>query len=160
MWCEVSWSEGHSAPTSWQVPLPYPSIWVKTVQIFSDYIRDRIRLEGFKSVRIRVRIFNIRYCILIRILKSHVYDVDIQSYPIQYGWRYPYSNPNPDKNMKTNVISVISVRIRSVFIPSNDNDGMSFATIHGAFNGWFVFEKNSVSARNLRSFMISHSQTN
>jgi hypothetical protein len=31
---------------------------------------------------------------------------------------YPYSNPNPDINMKTNTISVVSVRIRSVFIPS------------------------------------------
>ena len=41
--------------------------WVgmKTVRIFSDRIRDRIRLEGFKSVRIRVRIFNIRYRIRI-----------------------------------------------------------------------------------------------
>ena len=88
------------------------------VQIFFDRIRYRIRLEGFKSVRIRVRIFNIRYHIRIRILKSHIYDVDIQSYPIRHGWHYPYSNPNPDRNMKTNVISMISVRIRSVFIPS------------------------------------------
>ena len=90
---------------------------VKTVRIFSDRIRDRIRIEEFKSVRIRVQIFNIRYRIRIQIIKSHIYDVDIQSYPIRHGWQYPYSNPNPDRNMKTNVISVISVRIRSVFIP-------------------------------------------
>ena len=90
----------------------------KTVRIFSDRIRNRIRLQGLRSVRIRVRISNIWYRIRIQILKSHIYDVDIQSYPIRLSWHYPYSNPNPDKNMKTNVISVISVRIRSVFIPS------------------------------------------
>ena len=90
---------------------------VKMVRIFSDRIRDRIRLEGFKSVRIRIRIFNIRYHIRIRILKSHIYDVDTQSYPIRHGWHHPYSDPNPNRNMKTNVISVISVSIRSVFIP-------------------------------------------
>jgi hypothetical protein len=39
---------------------------------------------------------------------------------------YPYSNPNPDINIKTNTISVISVRIRSVFIPSG-----STARSHG-----------------------------
>jgi hypothetical protein len=91
---------------------------VKMVRIFFDLIWDRICLKGFRSVCIWVRIFNIQYCICIRIqiLKSHIYDVDIQSYPIQHGWHYPYSNPNPDINMKTNVISVISVRIRSVFI--------------------------------------------
>ena len=89
---------------------------MKTVRIFFDRIRNRIRLEGLRSVRIRVRISNIRYRIRIRILKSYIYDVDIQSYPIRHSWHYPYSNPNPDRNMKTNVISVISVRIRSVFI--------------------------------------------
>jgi hypothetical protein len=92
-------------------------VWMKTIRIFSDRIRDRIRLEGFRSVRIRVRIFNIRYCIRIRIFKSHIYDIDIQSYHIRHGWHYPYSNPNPTRNIKTNMISVISVRIRSVFIP-------------------------------------------
>jgi len=60
-------------------------VGVKTVRIFSDRIRDRIRLEEFKSVRIRVRIFNIRYRIRIRIIKSHIYDVDIQSYHIRHG---------------------------------------------------------------------------
>jgi hypothetical protein len=58
---------------------------MKVVRIFSDRIRDRIRLEGFRFVRIRVRIFNIRYHIRIRILKSHIYDVDIQMYPIRHG---------------------------------------------------------------------------
>jgi len=57
---------------------------MKTVRIFSDRIRHRIRLEGFRSVRIRVRIFNIRYRIRIRILKSYIYNVDIQSYLIRY----------------------------------------------------------------------------
>ena len=78
------------------------------VQIFFDRIRYRIRLEGFKSVRIRVRIFNTRYHIRIRILKSHIYDVDIQSYPIRHGWHYPYLNSNLDRNIKTNVILVVS----------------------------------------------------
>jgi hypothetical protein len=89
---------------------------MKTVRIFSDRIRDRICLEGFRSVRIRVRIFNIRNCIRIRILKSHIYDVDIQLYHIRHDWHYPYSNLNPTKNIKINIISVISVRIRSVFM--------------------------------------------
>jgi len=90
---------------------------MKTVRIFFDRIRDRIRLEGFRSVRIRVRIFNIRYRIRIRILKSYNCDVDIQSYLIRHGWYYPYSNPNSTRNMKTNIILMIFVRIRSVFIP-------------------------------------------
>jgi len=93
-------------------------VGIKTVRIFSDRIRDRIRLERFRSVRIRVRIFIIRYRIRIRILKSYICDVDIQLYLIRHGWYYSYSNPNPTKNMKTNMISVISVRIRSVFIPN------------------------------------------
>jgi hypothetical protein len=58
-------------------PSRRPRVWMKTVRIFSDRIRDRIRLEDFRSVRIRVRIFNIRYRIRIQILKSHIYDVDI-----------------------------------------------------------------------------------
>jgi len=60
-------------------------IGMKTVRIFSDRIRNRIRLEGLRSIRIRVRISNIRYRIRIRILKSHIYDVDIQSYPIRHS---------------------------------------------------------------------------
>jgi hypothetical protein len=60
-------------------------VGMKTVRIFSDRIRNRIRLEGLRSVRIRVRISNIRYRIRIRILKSHIYDVDIQSYPIRHS---------------------------------------------------------------------------
>jgi hypothetical protein len=93
---------------------------MKTVRIFFDRIRDRIRLEMFRSVCIRVRIFYIRYRIRIRIIKSYIYDVDIQSYLIRHGWHYSYSNPNPTKNMKTNVISAVSVRIRSVFIPARE----------------------------------------
>jgi hypothetical protein len=75
-------------------------------------IQDRIRLEGFRSVHIRVRIFNIRYCIRIRILKSYIYDVNIQSYLIRHSWHYPYSNSNPNanRNIKINIISVLSVR--------------------------------------------------
>jgi hypothetical protein len=90
------------------------------VRIFSDHIRNRIRLEGFKSVHIWVRIFNIRYRIRIRILKSYIYDVDIETYFIRHDWHYPYSNPNPTRNMKTNMTSMISVRIRSVFIPTQE----------------------------------------
>ena len=95
-----------------------PCLGIKTVRIFFDRIRDRIRLEGFKYVRIWVRIFNIWYRIHIRILKSHIYDVNIQSYHIRYGWHYLRSNPNPNRNMTTNVISMIYVCIRSVFIPT------------------------------------------
>jgi hypothetical protein len=56
-------------------------------------------------------IFKIQYRIPIRIFKSHIYDVDIQSYPIRHRWHYPYLNPNPDRNMKTNIISMIFIRI-------------------------------------------------
>jgi hypothetical protein len=81
----------------------------------------RPRPNSFRGVLIRriwVRIFNIRYRIRIQMFKSHIYDVDIQSYPIQHFLYYPYSNPNPDINIKTNTISVISVRILFVFIPT------------------------------------------
>jgi hypothetical protein len=92
------------------------TVGMKTVWIFSDRIRNRIRLKGFRSVRIRVRIFNIWYRIRIRKLKSYIYDVGIKSYLIWHGWHYPYSNPNPIRITKTNIISVIYVRIRPVFI--------------------------------------------
>jgi len=52
-------------------------VGMKTVQIFSDHIRDRIRLERFKSVYIRIQVFNIQYRIRIQILKPYIYDVDI-----------------------------------------------------------------------------------
>jgi hypothetical protein len=64
---------------------PFSIVGMKTVWIFFDRIRDRIRLEGFRSIHIRVQIFNIRYRIRTRILKSHIYDVDIQSNPIRHG---------------------------------------------------------------------------
>jgi hypothetical protein len=35
---------------------------------------------------------------------------------------YPYSISNPNKNMKTNMVSVISVRIRSDYIPTLDDE--------------------------------------
>jgi hypothetical protein len=95
-------------------PLAY--VGMKKVRIFSDRIWDRIRLEGFRSVRIRVWIFNIRYRTRIRILKSYIYNVDIQSYLIRHDWDYPYSNLT--KNMKINTISMIFVCIWSVFIPA------------------------------------------
>ena len=91
---------------------------MKTVWTFSDRIRDQIRLERFRFIRIRVWIFNIWYHIHIRILKSYIYDIDIHSYLMQHDWHYAYLNPNPTRNMKTNMISVISVRIRSIFIPN------------------------------------------
>jgi hypothetical protein len=59
-----------------RVHAPGPPIGMKTLRIFSDRIRYRIRLERFTSVRIRVRIFNIWYRIHIRIRKSYIYDVD------------------------------------------------------------------------------------
>jgi len=61
------------------------TLGMKMVRIFSDRIRDRIRLEGFRSACIRVRMFNIRYRIRIRILKLYIYNVDIQSYLIRHG---------------------------------------------------------------------------
>jgi len=105
--------DAHSYTHSWS--------GMKTVRIFSDRIRHRIRLERFRSVRIRV--------LRIRILKSYIYDVDIQSYLIQHDWHYPYSNPNSTKNMKINIIYVISVRIRSVFIPTRGSPTNSSSKI-------------------------------
>jgi hypothetical protein len=93
------------------------------------FIRDQIRLEKFKSIRIRVWIFNIRYCIHIRMLKSYIYNVDIQSYPIRHSLYYPYSNPNPSRNMKTNVISVISVRIWFIYIPTPVHAGLRYVSV-------------------------------
>jgi len=104
-------------------------VGMKAVRLFSDRIWDRIRLEGFRSVRIRVRIFNIWYCIRIRIFKLYIYDVDIQSYLIRHGWHYPYSNSNPTRNIKTNMISRIYVRMWSVFIPTY---------MHAAKQGWII----------------------
>lgn len=46
-----------------------PYLGMKTVRIFSDRIRDQIRLEEFLSIHIRVQIFSIRYRIRIRTLK-------------------------------------------------------------------------------------------
>jgi hypothetical protein len=78
---------------------------MKIVWIFSDRIRDQICLEGFRSVRIRVRIFNIRYRIRMLIFKcilsgmvvfesesgqkyENKYDIsDIRPYPIRF---HPY----------------------------------------------------------------------
>jgi hypothetical protein len=57
----------------------------KMVRIFFERILDRICLEKIRSVHIRVQIFNIRYRIRIRILKYHIYYIDIESYPIRYG---------------------------------------------------------------------------
>jgi hypothetical protein len=54
---------------------------------------DRICLE-FRSIRIRVCIFNLQYNISIRILKSHIYDIDIYLYPIWHSWHYLYLNLN------------------------------------------------------------------
>jgi len=123
---------------------------MKTVRIFSDRIRYRIRLEGLRSIRIRVRISNIRYRIRIRILKSYIYDVDIQSYPIRHSWHYPYSNPNPDRNMKTNITSVISVRIRSVFIPTQDKINKSAAQVYG-----YICWKDHNSSKTLTVWSIN-----
>jgi len=109
--------------------IEHDRLGMKTVRIFSDRIQDRIRLERFRFVCIRVRMFNIRHRIRIRILKSYIYNVDIQSYLIRHDWHYPYSNPNPTRNIKTNMISVISLRIRSVFIPTLDPGNYTVA--HG-----------------------------
>ena len=88
------------------------SIWVKMVRTFFDCIRYRIRLEGFKSIRIRVRIFNTRYHIRIRILKSHIYDVDIQSYPIRHGSQYLESESGQKYENKYNISDIRSYPIR------------------------------------------------
>ena len=63
------------------------------------YRRYPCPISSVFDPRLSVFVFeNIRICIRIR--------------------SYPYSNSNPNKNMKTNMISVISVRIRSDYTPN------------------------------------------
>jgi hypothetical protein len=62
------------------------------------YRRYPCPISSVFDPRLSVFVFeNIRICIRIR--------------------SYPYSNSNPTKNMKTNMISLISVRIRSDYTP-------------------------------------------
>ena len=64
------------------------------------YRRYPCPISSVFDPRLSVFVFeNIRICIRIR--------------------SYPYSNSNPTKNMKTNMISLISVRIRSDYTPIN-----------------------------------------
>jgi hypothetical protein len=77
------------------------------------------------------------YHIRIWIIKSHIYDVDVQSYSIRHGWHYSYLNLNPIKNMKTNMIWVISVRIRSVFIPTCNH------TTKHSCGQWYISTRKS-----------------
>ena len=63
------------------------------------YRRYPCPISSVFDPRLSVFVFeNIRICIRIR--------------------SYPYSNSNPTKNMKTNMISLISVRIRSDYTPT------------------------------------------
>jgi hypothetical protein len=63
------------------------------------YRRYPCPISSVFDPRLSIFVFeNIRICIRIR--------------------SYPYSNSNPTKNMKTNMISSISVRIRSDYTPS------------------------------------------
>ena len=119
-----------------------------------DIFRPYSRPNPFRGVLIRPYLspdIQHRYRICIWIFKSHIYDVDIQSYPIRYGWHYPYSNPNPDRNMKTNIISVISVRIRSVFIPMHTR-GDRFHSIFFSRNTRTCLRPNKI--RGMRKYNI------
>jgi hypothetical protein len=110
----------------------------------TDIFRPYSRPNSFRGVLIRPYL-NIWYCIRIRIFKSHIYDVDIQSYSIRHFLYYPYSNPNPDINMKTNTISVISVRIRSVFIPTSKCIPASQSTdVHALISLTYLSSSNAV----------------
>jgi hypothetical protein len=73
----------------------------------SNRIWVRIRLEEFKIHQYPES----RYSTLNTIFKCHIYDVNIHSDSIRYSWYYPYLNLNPNRNMKINVILVISIRI-------------------------------------------------
>ena len=65
------------------------------------YRRYPCPISSVFDPRLSVFVFeNIRICIRIR--------------------SYPYSNSNPTKNMKTNMISLISVRIRSDYTPTEE----------------------------------------
>jgi hypothetical protein len=54
---------------------------------------------------------------------------------------YPYSNSNPNENMKTNMVLVISVRIRSDYTPTR--------TLLGG--AWSLFEGLDMSSWELRT---------
>jgi hypothetical protein len=65
------------------------------------YRRYPCPISSIFDPRLSVFVFeNIRICIRIR--------------------SYPYPNSNPTKNMKTNMISLISVRIRSDYTPTSN----------------------------------------
>jgi hypothetical protein len=63
---------------------------------------------------------------------------------------YPYSNLNPNKNMKTNMISVIFVRIRSDYIPRFIDEWSQI----------WRFQLQIVSIRSMRQWKGSKSPTN
>jgi hypothetical protein len=75
------------------------SYMISDKKFITDNIRVRLVPYSTHSYPYFIFVFeNIRICIRIR--------------------SYPYLNSNPNKNMKTNMVSVISVRIRSDYIPS------------------------------------------
>jgi hypothetical protein len=89
----------------------YDMCGMMSYTIFDKNIRYRrypCPISSAFDPRLSVFVFeNIRICIRIR--------------------SYPYSNPNPTKNMKINMISLISVRIRSDYTPTDYIDeGPSF----------------------------------
>jgi len=45
-------------------------------------------------------------------VKLYIYDVNIQLYLIYYSRHYPYLNPKLIRNIKINIISIISVHIQ------------------------------------------------
>ena len=75
--------------------------------------------RGLRSVRIRVRMFNIRYRIRIRILKSYIYDVDIQFYLIRHALLIlsVFKSESESKQIYKNKYDISNIRLYS-FIPS------------------------------------------
>jgi hypothetical protein len=64
---------------------------------------------------------------------------------------YPHSNLNPNKNIKTNMVSVISIHIRSDYIPNRQ-------TIHTHVAGPLP-RRRQASARGFSSFLFSMAST-
>jgi hypothetical protein len=97
------------------------------------YRRYPCLISSVFDSRLSVFVFkNIRICIRIR--------------------SYPYSNSNPTKNMKTNMISLVSVSIRSDYNPTRGANWVSLAHSPTTIQ---VLEKDHASVSSLVSFTLA-----
>jgi hypothetical protein len=86
--------------------------WLQPWYVWNDVLHD-----------IRQKIRYRQYpCLTSSVFDTHLFVFVSENIRIRIR-SYPYSNLNPNKNMKTNMISVISVRIRSDYVPKGQLGG-------------------------------------